>query len=155
MLIASVLRPTAKGDEPLNKHTHVGVYGLILKGGRALLIKKGRGPYIGKYDLPGGKIEFGETQEDALRREIAEETGLQCKTIKLIDGAAYHLTWEKPNGKMEDLHHLGFIYDVSVVEESPIKVGCDGEDSLGAEWVDPDGMSEGMLTPFASKVLLK
>ena len=133
----------------------MGVYGLIIKGGRVLLIKKARGHYIGKYDLPGGKIEFGETQEDALRREIAEETGLQCKTINLIDGSAYLLRWIKPNGEMEDLHHIGFIYDVSVVEESPIKVGCDGEDSLGAEWVEHSSISEDMLTPFASKVLLK
>ena len=58
------------------KHTHLGVYAIIRQNRKFLLIKKARGPYTGMFDLPGGKIEFGETPEQTLVREVAEETGL-------------------------------------------------------------------------------
>ena len=40
---------------------HVGCYGIIKKGNKVLLIRKARGAYAGKLDLPGGGIEKGET----------------------------------------------------------------------------------------------
>ena len=40
---------------------------------KTLLIRQKRGPYAGKLDFPGGGIEFGESPEQALRREFAEE----------------------------------------------------------------------------------
>jgi ADP-ribose pyrophosphatase YjhB (NUDIX family) len=79
----------------MDKHTHMGVYGLVLHENKILLIKKGRGPYTGKYVLPGGKIEFGETQIEALKRELLEETGLRCENIKLIDAVSNRVQWKK------------------------------------------------------------
>lgn len=138
----------------MNRHTHIGVYGLILDVDKVLLIKKGRGPYIGKYDLPGGKIEFAETQIDALKREISEETGLVCSTIELIDGVSNQVQWEKQNGEIEDLHHLGFLYKVDVENKSYIKDTYDGHDSLGAIWISLRDINKEMLSPFAYKILL-
>lgn len=137
----------------MNKCTHVGVYGLIVSGGRALLIRKGRGPYIGRYDLPGGKVEFGERLEDALQREVFEETGLRSNSVNLIEAVTSTIKWTRPDGEIEDLHHIGVIYVVSV-EDAHIKVECDGQDSLGAEWVDILTVHESLLTPFAARVLL-
>lgn len=135
------------------KHTHVGVYGLILNEDKVLLIKKGRGAYTGKYDLPGGKIEFGETQTEALRREIDEETGLKCEKFELIDALSHRVQWKKENGETEDLHHLGFIYKVSVESTSNVKDTFDGHDSLGAEWICIRSIDYEALTPFACKVI--
>ena len=49
---------------------HFGVYAIILKGNSILLIKKSRGPYKGKLDLPGGRQELGETHLETLIREV-------------------------------------------------------------------------------------
>jgi len=54
---------------------YVGVYGLMVKDKAILMIRKARGPYRGLYDLPGGRLEFGEKLIDGLTREIYEETG--------------------------------------------------------------------------------
>ncbi|MFC1644518.1 NUDIX domain-containing protein [Patescibacteria group bacterium] len=67
-----------------NKKIHLGVYCLVRRDDELLVIKKGRGPYIGKYDLPGGRLEFGESIEDGLRRELQEETGLEMMKASFL-----------------------------------------------------------------------
>lgn len=45
---------------------------------KVLLIQRARKPYFGLWSLPGGRLEPGETPEDAAQREILEEVGLSC-----------------------------------------------------------------------------
>ncbi|WP_456478040.1 NUDIX domain-containing protein [Geoglobus ahangari] len=53
------------------------------KGG-IVLIKRRNDPYRGYYALPGGIVEYGERVEDAVVREVREETGLECRVSKLV-----------------------------------------------------------------------
>ena len=55
--------------------THFGVYGVVIQESRLLTVRKARGPYTGLLDLPGGSPNPGETRDEALIRELREETG--------------------------------------------------------------------------------
>ena len=64
-----------------NFHSHFGVYAAIFRNKQReiLLIKKARGPYTGRWDLPGGSPEINELLEETLIREIKEETDCTLK----------------------------------------------------------------------------
>lgn len=54
----------------------VGVGAVVIHEGRVLLIRRGKEPLRGRWVVPGGTVELGETLEAALAREVLEETGL-------------------------------------------------------------------------------
>jgi len=63
----------------------IGVGGVIIDRGRTVLIRRGTEPLLGEWSIPGGTIEIGETLEEAVRRELREETGLEVRVLELID----------------------------------------------------------------------
>ena len=63
----------------------VGCGAAILRDGRLLLVKRLKAPEAGCWNLPGGKVEYGERAADAVRREIAEELGVEIEIE--IEGA--------------------------------------------------------------------
>ena len=132
----------------IKKHTHIGAYGIITKNNHIVLIKKARGGYTGKLDLPGGGIEHTEKPEIALKREIMEEVGINITSYQLLDVLSNNITWNVRDNYYEDLHHLGVIYLVNTNEDN-IKTEPDGIDSNGAMWYAIDSINEKELTPFA------
>jgi mutator protein MutT len=62
----------------------VGVGAVLIEGGRVLLIRRGKEPLKGHWSLPGGTVEGGETLEQALVREMCEETALEVRVGPLI-----------------------------------------------------------------------
>jgi 8-oxo-dGTP diphosphatase len=55
------------------------VAAIILRDREVLLVKRGAEPALGKWSVPGGSVEIGETLEEALKREVREETGLEIQ----------------------------------------------------------------------------
>ena len=52
---------------------------VVRKDGRFLLVRRGRGPQTGRWSVPGGKVEPGESVEQAAVRETFEETGIRVR----------------------------------------------------------------------------
>jgi 8-oxo-dGTP diphosphatase len=65
-------------------HPAVGVGAVLIHEGRVLLIKRGKEPLRGRWVVPGGTVEVGETLEQALVREVQEETGLVVRPIEVV-----------------------------------------------------------------------
>jgi len=63
----------------------VGVGGVIIDDGRALLIRRGSEPLRGEWSIPGGSLELGETLEEGVARELWEETGLRVRVLELLE----------------------------------------------------------------------
>lgn len=61
------------------RHPIPAVAAIVLRGDAILLMKRGKEPGIGKWSIPGGSVELGETLEEALKREVMEETGLDIE----------------------------------------------------------------------------
>lgn len=62
----------------------VGVGAVVLKQDLVLLVRRGKEPAYGEWSLPGGLVELGETLEQALSRELLEETGVRVVVGDLI-----------------------------------------------------------------------
>ena len=68
----------------MHKNPALTVDAVIVKDGKIVLIKRKEEPFQGQYALPGGFVEYGETVEAALRREVLEETGLVVDVSSLV-----------------------------------------------------------------------
>jgi 8-oxo-dGTP diphosphatase len=93
--------------------------------GRVLLIRRGHPPFKGKYALPGGFVEIGETVEAACRRELEEETGLKAGRLELI--GVYSDPDRDPRG------HTCAVAFLARVGRATAKAG---DDAAAAEWVE-------------------
>jgi 8-oxo-dGTP diphosphatase len=99
-LCAATLEPIPDGPDqgrprcPTGHFVHyenpaVTVFGFVRDDrDRYLTLRRAREPYAGRWDLPGGFVEPGETPADAIRREIDEETGLAVQPERIIGGFA-------------------------------------------------------------------
>lgn len=131
---------------------HVGVYGVIRMENKLLLIKKNRGPYTGLYDLPGGSLEFGESIEEGLARELEEEIGGKVKTMQFLKNVTYMADWIH-HDIPTSTYHIGMYYTVELEDLSQIKTDPDGHDSDGALWVAMEEINEGNISPIGWKVV--
>ena len=55
--------------------------------GKLMLVRRGVEPDYGKFDLPGGFVDPGETAENAIKRELWEELGMKTKTVRYLGSA--------------------------------------------------------------------
>ena len=64
---------------------YLAVSAAIFRDGRVLIVRRARPPADGLYTLPGGGVELGETLEEAVVREVREETGLEIEILELLE----------------------------------------------------------------------
>jgi mutator protein MutT len=90
---------------------HVSTRAIIRKDGKTLLLRRanGRENILAKYELPGGKIDYGEQPEDALKRCVKDATGLSVQTMQLFDVLTYIDRDDR------DMQYVFILYLVSLV----------------------------------------
>lgn len=92
--------------------------------GRLLLVRRKFPPFRGQLALPGGFVEFGETVEDACRRELMEETGVKAARLQLV--GVYSDPKRDPRG-----HTCAVVFATRVGRARAQA----GDDAAAADWV--------------------
>ncbi len=123
----------------LPRRQRVAAYAVIVRDAEILLARIA--PAISQseqWTLPGGGIDFGEHPDDAVVREVHEETGLSCELgAPIWIGSAHRLSDGGPDGRLEaaELHSVRIVYDAWVAGDSPEPrvVEIDGS-TVDARW---------------------
>lgn len=108
----------------------VGVGAVVVAEGRLLMIRRGRQPASGRWSLPGGRLEAGETLAQAVEREVAEETGQDVACGAFV-GYAERMG--------EGWHFVILDFEATVTTPRTLLAGDDAED---AAWVGLDQVAE-------------
>ena len=101
--------------------------------GRLLMIKRGHEPGAGLWSIPGGRIEPGETDAEALVREMFEETGLAVEVGRLIG----RVQRPGPNGTVIDIRDYA-----ATVTGGTLRPGDDAADARWVEAADLDSLDD-------------
>jgi len=133
-----------------NAHGYVApaltVDAVLLKGNEVLLIRRGREPFRGAWALPGGFVEVGERTEDAVRRELVEETGLKGDIVDLL--GVYSDPKRDPRGHTVSVVYvlkIGGIVDLAAgarrvgAASAPV-AAAPGDDADEARWFALDAL---------------
>lgn len=128
-----------------NQNLRLGAYGILVSNSALLLVLKKSGPYKGLYELPGGKIEFSETPEEALSREFEEEVVLFPEKFKIL-GTVSNTGMYREGLENISFHHIGLIYRIE--EFSEIKRKSPEEEYI---WIKIKELITASLSPIAKK----
>lgn len=113
----------------------VGVGAVVLDGDLVLLVKRGGATLPGKWSIPGGLVELGETTREAVVREIAEECGIE---IELVDvcGVLDRVVRDT-EGRVR--YHWVLVDYLAVARGGTL---CAGDDAVDARWVRIDEVAQ-------------
>ena len=106
----------------------VGVGAVIIDHGKLLLEKRGNEPAKGKWSIPGGVVELGETLEDAVIRETKEETCLDVEAPRLID-VVYQVDLDE-EGRVK--YHFVIVDYFVTVKDGQVNAASDADE---LQWV--------------------
>jgi ADP-ribose pyrophosphatase YjhB (NUDIX family) len=106
----------------------IGVGAVILNGDRVLLVKRGSAPSQGKWSIPGGLVQLGETTEAAAVREVEEECGLRVR-LKGIAGVVERIV---PGDGGRIRYHYVLVDYLALPEGGEARAGSDAAE---VRWV--------------------
>ena len=118
------------------------------KRGPILLVERGGHPLKGYWSLPGGLVETGESLDEAVRREILEETGLRVKPLEMF--GVFERIMKDARGRTE-YHYLLFDY-VCKVLAGKLKAA---DDVASVEWVPRERLGDYQMTEGTREVIEK
>ncbi|HEX8028559.1 MAG TPA: NUDIX hydrolase [Vicinamibacterales bacterium] len=127
-------------------HPVVGVGAVVVRGGRALIIKRAHEPRKGEWSLPGGLLELGESLQDAVRREIKEETNLDVTVGPIIE--TFDRVHRDDAGKIR--YHFVIVDFVCWSESGEALPGSDAD---GVAWVRAEEIDQYQVNAHAKAVI--
>lgn len=126
----------------------IGVGGVVISDGRVLLVRRGGPPLQGQWSIPGGILESGETLIEGVRRELAEETGIDVRVRTLIE--VFERIDRDPSGKTQ-YHFVVLDYLCEAVGG----IALAGSDVSEVAWAAPSELEKYSLTEIAGRVIRK
>jgi 8-oxo-dGTP diphosphatase len=130
----------------LNKRPLIGVGAVVFGAGEEiLLIKRGKAPHYGRWMVPGGTLEWGETLEEGAIREVREETGIDIEIEAFVE------IIEAMTPGEDGYHFVIMDYAARAVAGTLAA----GSDALEAVWVAPEALCDFDLTPELLRVIEK
>lgn len=130
------------------KHPLVGVGALIYERDRILMAERGGEPLKGWWSIPGGLVETGESLDEAIRREVREETGLRVKPLGVLK--IFERVIRDAQGAPE--YHYVLIDYVCRVTGGALRAG---DDVSRAEWVRRRDLKDLRITEGTLAVIEK
>lgn len=131
---------------------HIGIYGICIIDNKLLCIKKERGPYKNRFDLPGGSQKENEGLTETLVREFHEETGYKIENYR--NCRVYDIFVEETN---RTVHHIMVFYDVDInveqQDEVLEKLVDELNDSSGIYWIDLEKLDISNASPVILKLV--
>jgi 8-oxo-dGTP diphosphatase len=126
----------------------VGVGGVVITGGRTLLIRRGTPPLEGEWSIPGGTLRVGETLIEGVRRELEEETALKVRVLDLIE------VFERIflDGEGRPRYHFVIL---DYLCEATGRNARAGSDVTNIAWAHEPELAKYSLTPAAARVIQK
>ena len=124
----------------------VGVGAVVLRDGYVLLEQRGQPPALGSWSIPGGLIELGELAEEAVVREVLEETGLTVRLGPLL--GLFQPIQRDEAGRVR--YHYVVLDFLAHYESGTLRVGDDAAD---LRWVHPTQLDDYQLTPEARRMI--
>ncbi len=108
----------------------VGVGAVVLKGDQVLVIRRANEPDRGRWAIPGGGVEVGETLAAAARREVAEECGVDVRIGDV--SALYDLILPDAQGRTR--FHYVLVHFCAYYQGGEIQTGSDSLEARWATW---------------------
>lgn len=143
--------PEAIHPSPRYPVTCVG--GVVIRNGRVLLIRRGTPPLEGRWSIPGGRVEWGETLEQAVLRELREETGLDVRVIELIE--IVERIFDDPPARDSPAAPQFHFVILDYLCEAPAGEARAGGDAREVLWVSEEELARYELTEAATRVICR